>query len=196
MASYRDLKISTYPEVYEPDEDSFLIAENLNIPKGAKVLDVGTGTGILALAAAKNAALVVGVDVNPKAVALAKENARANGITNAEFREGDLFSAIGGDERFDVIVFNPPYLPVEEYDLLGKAWSGGKDGMEAIRRFLVEAPSHLRENGMILLLLSSLNDFDEVRKLLGEMGLVCGVVAEKKFFFERLMVVRCCFSGI
>jgi release factor glutamine methyltransferase len=196
MASYRDLKISTYPEVYEPDEDSFLLAENLSIPKGAKVLDMGTGTGILALTAAKNASSVIGVDVNPKAVALAKKNAEENGIKNVDFWVGDLFSAIGAEEKFDVIVFNPPYLPAEEYDLLGKAWSGGRGGMEVIRQFLVEAPAHLTGGGVILLLLSSLNDFDEVRQLLGENGLVCGVVAEKKFFFERLMVVRCCFSGI
>jgi release factor glutamine methyltransferase len=196
MASYCDLKISTYPDVYGPDEDSFLLAENLNIPKGAKVLDVGTGTGILALAASKNASLVVGIDVNPKAVELAKKNAKENGIMNVRFLEGDLFSAIGKEEMFDVIIFNPPYLPAEEYDLLGKAWSGGRGGMEVIRRFLVEAPAHLTEVGVILLLLSSLNDFDEVRRRLDEAGLVCGVVAEKKFFFEQLMVVRCCFSGI
>jgi release factor glutamine methyltransferase len=196
MISYGKLKLGTLPDVYEPDEDSFLLADNLDIARGARVLDMGTGTGILALTAAKKASLVVGVDVNPKAVALAKENAKANGIKNAEFREGDLFSAVGAEERFDVIVFNPPYLPVEEYDLLGKAWSGGRGGMEVIRRFLVDAPAHLTENGVILLLLSSLNDFDEVRKRLGAAGMVCGAVAEKKFFFEGLMVVRCCFSGI
>lgn len=196
MASYRDLNISTYPDVYVPDEDSFLLAENLNIPKGAKVLDVGTGTGILALTAAKMASSVVGVDVNPKAVELAKKNAKENGIKNVRFLERDLFSAIGKEEKFDVIIFNPPYLPVEEYDPLGKAWSGGRGGMVVIRRFLVEAPAHLAENGIILLLLSSLNDFDEVKKILGQKGMTCEVVAEKKFFFEALMVVRCCFSGI
>lgn len=196
MVRCRDLRITTHQDVYEPDEDSYLLADNLNIPAGARVLDVGTGTGILALTAAEYASSVVGVDVNPKAVALAKKNAIENGIKNVEFRVGDLFSVIGTEEKFDVIVFNPPYLPVEEYDLLGKAWSGGKDGMEVIRRFLVDAPKHLTDRGVILLLLSSFNDFEEVKKLLSGHGMVSEIVAEKKFFFEQLMVVRCCFSGI
>jgi release factor glutamine methyltransferase len=195
MVRCRDLRITTHPDVYGPDEDSYLLAENMKTPNGSRVLDVGTGTGILALTAAKNASSVIGVDVNAKAVALAKENAKENGIKNAEFREGDLFSAVK-EEKFDVVVFNPPYLPVEEYDILGKAWSGGNGGMEVIRRFLAEAPNHLTENGMILLLLSSLNDFDEVKKLLSGHGMVQEIVAEKKFFFETLVVVRCCFSGI
>jgi release factor glutamine methyltransferase len=195
MVRCRDLRITTHPDVYGPDEDSYLLADNMKTPTGSRVLDVGTGTGILALTAAKYASSVVGVDVNPKAVELAKENARANGLRNVIFLEGDLFSPVK-KEKFDVIVFNPPYLPVEEYDALGKAWSGGRGGMEVIKRFLAEAPAHLTEKGVIFLLLSSLNDFAEVKKLLGGHGMVPEIVAEKKFFFEGLVVVRCCFSGI
>jgi release factor glutamine methyltransferase len=196
MVSYRDIKISTYQDVYGPEEDSFLLAENMKIPEGAKVLDVGTGTGFLALAAAEYASSVVGVDVNPKAVELARKNAEANGIRNVKFLIGDLFSAIREDERFDVIIFNPPYLPVGEYDALGRSWSGGAGGLEVVKKFISAAPKHLNEDGEILLLLSSLNDMRKVRMMLREAGLLCEVAARKKMFFEELVVVRCFFPAI
>ncbi len=190
------IKLKTHPEVYKPAEDSFLLAENLGVSVGGVVLDMGTGTGLLALVAAEKAKHVLGVDVNLNAVELAKENACVNRIDNVRFRVSDLFSNIRGDERFDCIIFNPPYLPVEENGLLEKAWSGGCGGMQTIRRFVADAPAYLNQGGIIMLLISSVNGINNVCALLREHNLEPEIVANKKLFFEELYVLRCCFSAI
>ncbi|MDD5111936.1 MAG: methyltransferase, partial [Candidatus Altiarchaeota archaeon] len=127
---YKNLKLELSKDVYEPAEDSFLLADAIVVNAGERVLDMGTGTGILALLASANASRVLGIDINPSAVTLAQKNAKQNNITNAEFRFGDLFSGVDG--KFDVIIFNPPYLPLEEEGLLARAWSGGKNGIEVL----------------------------------------------------------------
>lgn len=178
---YKGLRLETDDSVYYPAEDSLLIAENLLEEKG-RVLDIGTGTGILALVAAKNASKVTATDVNPKALELAGRNARNNEIENIEFIPSDLFAKLS-NERFDLIVFNPPYLPVEENDPIGRAWSGGEKGVELIQRFLDSVREHLNPGGKFLLLVSSLNDLNWEEKGLG-------VVAKKKLFFEELMLLQ------
>ncbi len=108
-----NLKIRVFGAVYEPAEDTFLLIsalEKLNLKNNA-ALEVGTGSGIIALILARRAKTVLAADINPEAVECAKENAKRNKITNIEFRESDLFENIRG--RFDLIVFNPPYLPEE-----------------------------------------------------------------------------------
>lgn len=194
MIYYQDIKIGTRPDVYEPADDSFLLAEGLDVSEGCSVLDMGSGTGFLALVAARKAGSVLGVDVNPGAVELARENATLNGIKNVEFRVSDLFDRVDG--RFDLIVFNPPYLPVDEEDVLGRAWSGGVDGLGVIKRFIVSAPQYLRRDGIMMLLVSSFNDVDHVRVLLEENGLGSEVVSRKRFFFEELFVLKCSVSAI
>jgi len=183
--SYRNMQLETSGEVYEPAEDSFLLAENLGLCGGESFLEVGTGTGIVALSAASKASRVVGVDINPVAVELARKNAAANKITNAEFRQSDLFESVS--EKFDVIAFNPPYLPVSEEGVLEKAWSGGKAGMEVAEKFLSQVRDYPNEGGRFLLLLSSLNNPGEVacKHNLKQ-------VAETKIPFEKLFL----FEGV
>ncbi len=181
-------KLKTHRDVYEPAEDSYLLAENIDAKPGETVLDVGTGSGIQAIVAAKTAKSVLAVDINPKAVKLATSNAELNGVKNVEFRVSDLFENAGG--RFDLIIFNPPYVPSYETDLLGKAWAGGKDGREVIDRFLCEAGEHLTDEGRFLLLVSSLNKIDELGHEFKKQGFGFEAVAEKKLFFERLYVVK------
>ncbi|ODS41975.1 MAG: protoporphyrinogen oxidase [Candidatus Altiarchaeales archaeon IMC4] len=181
-------KLKTHRDVYEPAEDSYLLAENIDAKPGETVLDVGTGSGIQAIVAAKTAKSVLAVDINPKAVKLATSNAELNGVKNVEFRVSDLFENAGG--RFDLIIFNPPYVPSYETDLLGKAWAGGKDGREVIDRFLCEAGEHLTDEGRFLLLVSSLNKIDELGHEFKKHGFGFEAVAEKKLFFERPYVVK------
>lgn len=88
--------------MYEPAEDTFLIAENLSVTDGEKILDMGTGCGILAAIAAEKANRVVAVDVNPHAVNCAKKNADLNGVgVKVEVHQGNLFSSVKDTERFD-----------------------------------------------------------------------------------------------
>jgi release factor glutamine methyltransferase len=178
---HRNLKLETSTDVYEPAEDSFLLADSIGLRGGESFLDVGTGTGIVALAAAEKASRVLGVDVNPAAIELARKNAEANKIKNAEFRLSDLFSGV--KEKFDVVAFNPPYVPVSESGALAKSWSGGEGGLEVAEKFLSQVRNHLNAGGRFLILLSSINDPAETAR-----KHPLSPVAELKIPFETLFV--------
>ncbi|MFA4855533.1 MAG: HemK2/MTQ2 family protein methyltransferase [archaeon] len=184
------LKLSVFPKVYEPSEDSFLLAENVEIAKGCSVLDLGTGSGIQGIsAAAKGAAHVVCTDVNENALKNAEENAEKAGFSDRfEFRQSSLFDCVKQGERFDVIVFNPPYVPSK-----GKRFvdlDGGKKGREILDKFLAEFPKHLKKNGACFFLQSSLNGEKETANALEKNGFEARVVARKRVFFEELVVFR------
>lgn len=148
------MKIRTSEEVYGPREDSFLlqriVADICISRKPKKVLELGTGTGIQAITAKLSGAKdVLAVDINPKAVSLAKRNAKLNNA-NIVVKQSDLFSKVRG--KFDLIIFNPPYLPLEPP--LDVQWSGGREFIEA---FLEEAELYLKKNGSIVFVFSSLS---------------------------------------
>src|SRR5664279_1570135 len=106
---------NVYDDVYEPAEDSFLFAENLDVKEGARVLDVGTGCGLLGILAAKKARNVVAVDLNPFAIRCAKQNSTLNGIRGKiDFVQASLFAALNSNVTFDLILFNAPYLPSDK----------------------------------------------------------------------------------
>lgn len=180
---YKNLKIAQDSGVYEPAEDSILLADNLGLEGGESFLEVGVGTGIVSLTAAAKASKVVGVDINPVAVELARSNAAANNITNTEFHVSDLFENVR--EKFDVIAFNPPYLPVNEEGGLAGSWSGGEGGVEVAEKFLDGVREHLNEGGRFLILLSSLNNPSDFA---GKHNLK--PVAEEKIPFEVLFVFQ------
>ena len=133
--------------IYEPREDSFLLEKYVKELVSGKVLDVGTGSGIQALAALEKTKDVLAVDVNPEAVELCKKKG-INVILS------DLFENVEG--KFDWIIFNPPYLPEDprEPEDSKLATTGGKKGDELLKIFLEKAKEHL--NGKILVLISSL----------------------------------------
>jgi release factor glutamine methyltransferase len=181
--------------VYEPAEDSFLFAENLSVREGARVADIGTGCGMLGIIAAAKAKEVVGVDLNPYAVRCAKENATVNHVANKlSFLQGDLFSAIRAEEKFDLILFNAPYLPSEpgeENSWIGRAWAGGVSGRHVIDSFIREGPKHLKAHGQILLMQSTLSDVEETLNRLEEKGLKTDILAKQFLpFFEKVVLIR------
>lgn len=119
--------------------------------RGARVLDVGTGSGVQALLAARHASHVVATDINPRALAFTQLNAAMNGFSNIEVRLGSLFEAVGG-ERFDLITCNPPYVVSPE-----NRWAyrdGGLQGDELSRRVMLSAADHLAEGGFVTMLAS------------------------------------------
>lgn len=183
-------------DVYEPAEDSFLVSSYLKqvVKEDDAVLDVGTGCGILAVVAATKAKNVVATDINPHAVKCARLNAKTNRVNNKMVVSlGDLFKPIRKTEKFNLIVFNAPYLPTassEQKTWVGRAWSGGPDGRQLIARFINEAPQYLARKGRILLVQSSLANVNETLKTFSEKGLETRVVAEKKFAFETIVVVE------
>ena len=135
--------------IYEPREDSFLLKKYVKKLVSGKVLDVGTGSGIQALTALKNTKNVLAVDISEEVVEFCKKK-EINCI------QSDLFENV--KEKFDWIIFNPPYLPEDprEPEDSKLATTGGKKGDEMLKRFLLEAKNYLNEKGKILVLISSL----------------------------------------
>jgi methylase of polypeptide subunit release factors len=119
--------------------------------RAGRVLDVGTGSGVQALLAARHSGHVVATDINPRALAFTEINAAMNGFTNIEVRLGSLFEAVGG-ERFDLITCNPPYVVSPE-----SRWAyrdSGLQGDEISRRVLLASADHLAEGGYMTMLAS------------------------------------------
>jgi release factor glutamine methyltransferase len=169
--------------IYNPREDSFLLERYVKrCSKGKKVLDVGTGSGIQAISAKEaGAKKVVACDINPEAVKIVNEK----GI---ETFRSDLFSNIW--DKFDLIIFNPPYLPEDEReDEESKlVTTGGKKGDEIIVKFIKQSKEHLNKKGKILLLISSLTPQKDLIDLINKLGWAYRVLGEDKFDFETLQV--------
>ena len=190
MLVYKHLKLKLHPQVYEPAEDTFLLAEHLKVRKGDIALDVGTGTGIIALLMAKKAKFVLGVDINPLAVELARENAKINGIKNVEFRISDLFENVG--EKFDTITFNPPYLPGGDEEVkepIDLALIGGKQGREVLDKFINQVRDYLKPNGIVQIVQSSITGIEKTIEKLTKLGFSVEITAKKRYFFEEIVVI-------
>ncbi len=178
------LVINLGDEVYKPAEDSMLLLEAIDIGIGEKLLEIGTGSGIIALHAAKKA-IVVATDVNPEATKVTRLNAIFNGL-HVDVICCYMFEGLRG--KFDVIAFNPPYLNEEiGNDWTGRAWQGGSAGDELIVEFLKRVEGYMSAGGRAYLLLpwrflsKVLEDFQH---------LYPEVVAGRSFFFERLAIIR------
>jgi release factor glutamine methyltransferase len=160
-------------QVYQPAEDSFLLlrAALKELREEDRVLEVGTGSGYVA-GTISGCTVVTATDINPHAV----RTARQEGV---EVVRTDLAAGLKNGS-FDLILFNPPYLPTDPSeridDWLEYALDGGKGGLDVVSRFLREIPLLLAPGGRILLLVSSLNNSETVRSLLRKTGWQCSVV--------------------
>jgi len=175
-------------EVYPPSEDSYLIAKHIPRDlKDKKVLDIGTGSGLLAITAAINDGTVLAIDINPFALKATIRSAEQFAV-RIETRLSDLFENVA--EKFDLIVFNPPYVPTDENDkYLSKemqaATTSGNDGTDLINRFLKEFESHLNAEGKVLMIISSKN---KIKNNLESNG--WKEIDSSAFFFERIYLME------
>ena len=169
--------------IYLPAEDSYLLEEQVKkYAKNKKVLDIGSGSGILTEAALKaGASSVLASDINEGVIKLLKSK-------SIPAIKSNLFDKI--KEKFDLIIFNPPYLPQDKKEdkESAKATTGGKRGDEIILKFLKQAKSHLNKNGIMLIILSSLTPKERILSLLNSLKLKKQIIAEKKLFMEALEV--------
>lgn len=190
---YGDLRFYIFDGVYEPAEDTFLLADNMDVNEDDIVLDMGTGCGILAVLSALKASYVVAIDINPYAVRCAKENARRNSVlSKIDFICGNLFGPLRNGLRFTLILFNPPYLPLEgkPKTWIEYAWAGGVNGRGVIDKFLVALPNHLVYGGRLLMIHSSLSDTEKTIKFLEERGFKVEIIDEIMLFFETITLIR------
>jgi release factor glutamine methyltransferase len=175
------MRLFTLPGVFRPISDSWQLAGAACslAPTGARVLEIGTGSGAIAVSLARCGADVVAVDVSRRALASAALNARMHG-TRIETRRGSLFDPVAG-ERFDLIVSNPPYVPCPRADLPTRgperAWDAGVDGRAVLDVLIEAAPAHLRPDGSLLICHSTINGEVETFAAMRRAGLEPEVVA-------------------
>jgi len=176
-----------HPQVYPVEEDTLLLLEAAlaEVQPHDRILEVGTGSGHIAASLAGRAALVVALDLNPHA-------ARAARARRVEVIRTDLFAGVRGP--FDLVLFNPPYLPTAPDeridDWLEFALDGGPDGRRTIARFLDGLAAVLAPGGRALLLVSSLTGPGEVARIANAAGLCGGVVLERCIEGETLLILR------
>ncbi|MBV9915533.1 MAG: methyltransferase [Solirubrobacterales bacterium] len=165
------------PGVFQPPSDAWMLVRCLREeppPAGASALDLGTGSGVLAIAAAQaGCGEVVAVDVSRRALLAVRLNARLNGV-RVRALHGDLFAPVAG-QRFDLIVSNPPYVPSPQAELprrgLARAWEAGHDGRDVLDRICSQADAYLRPGGRLLLVHSALCGETATLSMLRERGL-------------------------
>jgi release factor glutamine methyltransferase len=174
-------------QVYSPAEDTYLLlkAAQDEIRPGDRVLEVGTGSGRIATEIGRGLASCVATDINPHAAAYV----HAQGI---DVVQTDLCAGLRGP--FDLVIFNPPYLPTQPEerleDWLEYALDGGPDGRNVIGRFAADVRRVLAPSGRVLLLISSLTGLQEISGIFLSKGFFVAIVNERRLEDEILYVLR------
>ncbi|EFE65300.1 HemK2/MTQ2 family protein methyltransferase [Streptomyces viridosporus] len=183
------------PGVYAPQEDTELLAGALSdepVPPGADVLDMGTGSGALALEAARRGTRVTAVDVSWRAVCTTRLNALVAGVP-VRVRRGNLFDPVRG-RSFDLILANPPYVPAPADGRpprgAARAWDAGGDGRLVLDRICREAPAMLRPGGVLLLVQSALSGPERTLGHLREAGMKAAVTRRRHIAFGPVLRAR------
>ena len=188
-----DFIINTDDNVYIPAEDSYLLADNLQIKEGQSVLEIGTGSGIVAMYASRLTDSITVTDINFDACELARKNFEENNIGNIEILFGNLFEPVK-NRKFDVILFNTPYLPTEDgevlEDTINYAFDGGLNGRKVIDLFLNEVGNHLNDGGIVQMIQSSLSGNEETLEKLDNLGFIAEIAASEHFFFEDITLIN------
>ena len=182
-----NIDICVFNDVYEPAEDSFMLAEAAHgiVSSDMDVLEVGTGSGYVSAMIKPHVRCLIATDINPNACRCA----RKNGI---DVIRTDMFSGI--KKKFHLVMFNTPYLPTAEDEQLdgwiNRAYDGGKTGNDVTSRFIANVRDILTDSGSILIVTSSLAKVDDVLQMMHEAGFSATVAASKHYFFEDIVVLH------
>lgn len=150
------------------------------------VIDVGTGSGILAITAAKKGAKVTAIDINPKAVEIARLNSELNNL-KIEVLESDLFSEV--QAKFDVVVVNPPYFMNKVKSVGEYAWNAGENA-EYFYRFFNELPSVLKAKSDVFMVLASNCDINRIIDIATQNGFSVNLIIQKEYWLEKNFVYK------
>ncbi|MCL4253440.1 MAG: methyltransferase, partial [Anaerolineae bacterium] len=183
-----DINLLILPQVFNPalfrtGELLIQCAEKYITPK-IRVLDMGTGSGYGGVACAKLGAMVTAVDINPHAVKCATLNALLNDVS-VDVRQGDLFAPVTG-EKFDLILFNPPFFDGEPKTMLDRAWRS----VDVIPRFIDGLKSHLADDGCALVVLSSKGNIAQFLALCADARVHVEKITERDTWNEVVLVYR------
>lgn len=174
------------PKVPRTGEFLASVLDSNLVGRDCEVLDMGTGSGVCAVFAAKHAARVVAVDINPAAVRCAGINVLLNHVEDrVDVRQGDLFAAVPG-EQFDLILFNPPFLRGTPDDDRDRAWRSS----DVAERFSAGLSGVLKPAGFALVLLSTFGDAKHFLDRFYDAGLGITVLAERRFVNETLTIFK------
>ena len=197
--NFQNLLINLHSEVYNPAEDTFQLLDAINAKKDMTVFEIGTGCGIIALECCRRGCNVLCSDINPYAIHLVKKNYNQNRLKlngSFEIRYGDLFSVLKKNEFFDIIIFNPPYLPTKKEDLVGdKGWfdiatDGGKDGIKVTERFLLNIRKYLRRDGCGYFVFSSLSNINKLKIIIKKAKLKSQIINSCNYDDERIDIYQ------
>jgi release factor glutamine methyltransferase len=194
---YQDLHITLDTHVYNPAEDTFLLLETIQYTPQDKILEIGTGCGIISLVCSYNGAAVIATDINPYALHLSQKNIKHNQqILKGEIHlvQGNLFTMIQQDVLFDIIIFNPPYLPTTTKQQLpgwiNMAYDGGKTGTKVIDEFLQHLSQHLKPTGKAYFVGSSLQKTGHFKEILQNNLVTCRIIKEQTIGDEKIQVYQ------
>ena len=166
---------------------SFLCRTLLTIElAGRSFLEVGCGSGLVAIVAARAGATVTALDINPAAVGTTIENAAANNV-NIEVRQSDLFASIEADRRFDVVAVNPPYFRKDPADVAERAWFAGAN-FEYFSAFFAQLASHSAPDSLVLMILGEDCDLSAIAAHAADHGFVMQLWRSGVVWFERQLV--------
>ena len=187
-----DLDLQVFPTVFHPKyfgSSSILAKFVSGLPlRGKSFFEMGCGSGIVSLCAARAGADVTAVDINPEAVRCTIVNAAANSL-RVDARQGDLFSSLN-ESRFDVIAWNPPFLPGVPQSPAEAAFYGGPH-FDVIRKFVAEARSHLKADGVVYTILSADIDIGGIEGIFRDKGFTVSPAFSTRWGLGETMVILC-----
>jgi len=214
----KELNLDFNKNIYRPSDDTYLFLkyfkqfinkdniDGIKLNKISNILDMGTGTGIIAIFFAKYFKFNLGLnikiyasDILLDAIKLSKKNAKKNGLENEiVFIHSNLFNnfPISLKHKFKIIFFNPPYLPSESIfrttNKTNYSWMGGKMGIETFEKFLVQSIEFLSpiEKSYIYFLFSSNSALDVLYAKIEELGFELKILIKAHFFFEDIILHR------